>query len=245
MAGKHLQLEDQFCVLSMNGVVASDVYVLKRLPDPKLIAVLEAADGKTHRVHQERLVPVDSYGKAIVVNKVLKTVCPKCRHLVDITPDNHVDCSCQPQRIPVLSVDTTRSSFSNEKDDIMAAQATIDKVDLAQIAAYGIELWAKGLAFDHAHVDTVGYTLLNDGPPRKLCFQTYKGSLGKKANGLARLNLAAFQSNQLDGKGKAVGYAIKGTLDDERKRLTKEGYSLVEITSRSEEQDVSAVTQEE
>ena len=91
-------------------------------------------------------------------------------------------------------------------------------VDLAAIAALG-ELWTKSrVTFDHAHVDVKAHILLVGD--RKHCFNTYNGSLGKKAK---TLDMAVFQSP-------TGGFAVKNQ-EKERANLEKQGYELTQPCS--------------
>ena len=88
-------------------------------------------------------------------------------------------------------------------------------VDLNAIAMLG-ELYTKQhVQFDHAHVHVQAHTLLT--VERKYCFNTYNGSLGKRAK---QLDLAAFHSP-------TEGFAIKD-IEKEKASLEKQGYERVQ-----------------
>jgi hypothetical protein len=100
------------------------------------------------------------------------------------------------------------------------------QVDLAEIGKHG-ELWSKGqIAFDHAKVDVQAHTLIKEEPLRKLTFNTYNGTLGKKSRDpVQELQLDRFVSNDSDN-GKAIGYLVKGgDVEALRAELKKKGYT--------------------
>ena len=100
-------------------------------------------------------------------------------------------------------------------------------VDVASLKDIG-EVWVKdSINFDHPKIQVKTIAILLDGPLRKLCFNTYDGTLGKKAKDLSTLRLEEFKKDEPVG-GKPVGYRPKRTIQDERAQLEKSGYKLVE-----------------
>jgi hypothetical protein len=103
----------------------------------------------------------------------------------------------------------------------------VQKVDFAAIVSLpDCELWTKsGVKFDHVDIDVQSHALLYIGDsPRKLCFNTYDGALGKKASDLP---LEQFQSDTevADAKRPRPWFDIKD-LDKARAKLAKDGYTL-------------------
>ena len=111
----------------------------------------------------------------------------------------------------------------------MSKTEAITTVDFAVVAQYGVELWTKQqLKFSDPRTDVQSHVLLADNPPRKLCFNTYNGALGKKKANTEEAFLAqlkAFKDNVAVTPSGASVYPLKGTLDDARKRLEKTGYT--------------------
>ena len=214
------QLDAEYRILLVDGVVSSQVYRLKRTEDQRLIVIVESSNGTSHRVHLERLIPADCYEKEIIIDKVLKTVCRHCGKLSDIV-NGYANCDCGQRRLLV------RRCSTSEKDLIMtnSVQAV---VDLEFVASHGTELWGKESKFDHVATEAKSFALLADNPPRKLCFQTYNGSLGKKVPDLKRLGLDAFKDNA-NSNGKPPWSILKSTLDEERKKLQTLGYVIMEF----------------
>lgn len=97
-------------------------------------------------------------------------------------------------------------------------------VDLDDVKQHGVELWTKPqLNFDHAVMDVKAHALIADNPVRKLCFNTYDGTLGKKKK-MEDLHLDDFRDNARP-EGKKLWHTPKGTLDDVRQHLAKKGYA--------------------
>lgn len=99
-------------------------------------------------------------------------------------------------------------------------------VDLAALAKLpNCELWTKkNVKFDHERIDVQAHVLLfvGDGA-RKLCFNTYNGTLGKKPG--AELPAEAFcTGTPVAGAKKETPWFAVPDLDKARAKLTKEGY---------------------
>jgi len=78
----------------------------------------------------------------------------------------------------------------------------------------------KQLRFNHPGMDVKAHVLLIvDDNPRKLCFNTYNGTLGKKGNDLPT---EAFQKNEMP-EGKKLWFHVKN-VDKQRQKLVKDGY---------------------
>lgn len=96
-------------------------------------------------------------------------------------------------------------------------KAPLNLDDLAKLA--NCELYTlKNVEFDHARVEVNSHTLLFTGDnPRKLCFNTYNGNLGKKS---ADLPIADFIADKSENKR---WYSVKD-VSKAREQLEKNGY---------------------
>ena len=65
--------------------------------------------------------------------------------------------------------------------------------------------------------------LIVDDNPRKLCFNTYNGTLGKRGNSLP---VTAFQNDEMP-EGKRLWFHVKNA-DKQRQKLLKDGYERVQ-----------------
>lgn len=92
----------------------------------------------------------------------------------------------------------------------------------------GCTLWTKnGVKFDHANVDVKSHALIIDGDsPRKYCFNTYDGSLGKKAKDLMVTEFVADKFDASEGSNsKPPWHYIKGSFEKHLEELAKKGYT--------------------
>lgn len=92
------------------------------------------------------------------------------------------------------------------------------KVKIADIKKHGT-LLTKDVKFDHA-MQVRAYVLLIEakGKIRKLCFNLYNGSLGRKADSLSIDDFVVGRHN---------GYSVNRPLRDEVVRLVRDGYQVV------------------
>ncbi len=100
-------------------------------------------------------------------------------------------------------------------------------VDLTAIAKHkGVELWTKkNVKFDHERIDVQAHVLLFTGDnPRKLCFNTYNGALGKKAPELPVTEFLANEPVKGAAAKKDTPWFPVPDLDKARAKLSKDGY---------------------
>ena len=95
--------------------------------------------------------------------------------------------------------------------------------DLDKIASIPhCELWTKNVNFDHEKFDVKSHVLLFvHGQPRKYCFNTYNGTLGKRSTDLP---LEDFATNTLPSGAKTKPWYSIQDLNKVREKLTKDGY---------------------
>jgi len=230
-------------ILSHDAIISKETFEVVKPPDPKNQMILEDRQGTTLQIHKDRVLPEDSAGKAAAIdlNGKYTGFCPECATGIPVE-NGTIECPAhgvfevvmtsgqQPQK---KSKKKSKSKGTSKKRDEQMPKETAQPavVDLAAVAGYGTEVWTKPqLKFDHAKVDVQAHILIAEDPLRKLCFNTYDGTLGKKKTGdpIEELQLEAFKTNTAatSGKstGKIIGYQVKGTIDDVRKQLAKAGY---------------------
>lgn len=187
----------------------------------------------TIKVAQRRVLPADSGEKALVneTGDRYWAICPKCAYGDDFDPSQTTfNCpthgtlelqwlGVKPMLDAATKTPTKRRPAKEHRQpaDKAARQPKKKevperiKVDFAELKKHG-ELWTKkNVSFDHPNVHVQAHCLLilDNGTPRKLCFNTYDGSLGKKASALP---LEAFiKGDPADGKinGKTAWFVIK------------------------------------
>lgn len=231
-------------MITADGVVSEELYKIIEFDSRKNQYILDGK-GAQFRVHRARILPKDAYGKAVAIlhnNKILG-ICPTCKGLKEVF-EREINCSCSGlvQKFSILTngelpKTNGRNAFSkvpkkkvsqameNEMENTTTDAVKTNVIDIAEIKKSG-ELWEKdNVAFDHAKIEVRSYVLLADNPPRKLCFNTYGGTLGKRD--VSSLELDAFRTNCSGSSGKKIGYDLKKDLDTERTKLEKSGYKQV------------------
>jgi len=97
-------------------------------------------------------------------------------------------------------------------------------VDVDHLASLGELYTRKQLRFNHPDMDVKAHVLLIvDDNPRKLCFNTYNGTLGKRGNSLP---IDAFQNDEMP-EGKRLWFHVKN-VDKQRQKLSKDGYERIQ-----------------
>ena len=230
------------CVVDPNN--PNDVIVADR----KGLVLLATQDGKKEfRIQSRRILPVSIGGSVPVIESGNKyrAVCNKCQNVLDITgTTDQLDCSnCQTTLSlfwigdkPVKNsataqmvdkVPQTKSKTPKQAKKMTQPHNSSEhlsaKVDLAALASMAhIELWTKkSVKFDHVNVDVRAHALIFTGDnPRKLCFNTYDGALGKKA---PELPIDDFIHDREVQGARRPWFEVKD-LDKARAQLKKNGY---------------------
>jgi hypothetical protein len=222
----------QVRLLTPEGGVSSNLFEVIGPADRKNCIYVSDEDGNQSRVHKERILPVDSLGKLAAVKHGdrMKAACPLCSRILAIDGDT-AECPVH-GKLQITSnehFNNPDSTSTTRQEKQMSKTDTATVVDFTVVAQYGVELWTKQqLKFSDPHTDVQSHVLIADEPPRKLCFNTYNGALGKKKTNTEEAFLSQLQAFK-DGVAAAPSgtsvYPLKGTLDDARKRLEKTGYT--------------------
>lgn len=123
---------------------------------------------------------------------------------------------------------TEKASKSKPKTEKKSTKTVREpvKVDFAALKKLpNCELWTKkNVKFDHVDVDVQAHALLftEGDAPRKLCFNTYDGVLGKKSPPLPIEEFVA-DTEVKNAKRPKPWFAIKD-LGKARSKLGKDGY---------------------
>ena len=218
-------------LMTPEGGVSNGLFEVVGPADRKNCIYVVDSDGKQLRIHRERLLPADSLGKLVAVNHggKLKTACPTCSRTLNVER-NIAECPVH-GKLQITShehLNSPDSMSTTQQEEEMSKTDATTIVDFAVVAKYGVELWAKQqLKFSDPRTDVQSHVLLADNPPRKLCFNTYNGALGKKKSNTEDAFIAqleAFKNGVAVTPSGTSVYPLKGTLDDARKRLEKTGY---------------------
>ena len=221
-------------LVNPDGFISEDSYETDGEADRKNIVNVLDSSGKAQRVHKRRLVPAsdtDRYA-AVKAGNRLKAICPHCGRHLDII-DRKATCPIHGQKDVVsnedLHNDTTKPMRENKEMEMSTKQQeSIPVVDIALVATFGTELWTNNnLKFSDPKTDAKAHALLAENPLRKLCFNTYNGTLGKRhGDPIAILHLHEFlQGVELPKTIGIMVYHLKGTIEQARMKLKKSGYT--------------------
>lgn len=233
--------------IEISGRISKDVYLISHgssdekgqsvRSDRKGHITLAREDGSRQiKVHFRRILPLDMDGKAPVIQSgdKFRVICPTCEFTTEVnTQEDKFDCpTCGQFQLywigekPMTEVKEKATKPKAEKAEKpakpakpAAKQPIVNFDELKKMQ--GCELWTKeNVKFDHVGINVRAHALLCvEGEPRKLCFNTYDGALGKKAGDLP---VEAFIKDEaVDGK--KAWFAVKD-LDKARAKLTKDGY---------------------
>ncbi len=214
------------------------------------ITLKERDGTQTVRVHHRRVLPLSVDGRAVVIESGDKfwALCPDCGQVVGVEVSTEsIACQKCSKTFPLhwlgvkpMADTTTEKTKKEPKVKVpkpeKAPKAVKEKparpekvvktptpVDITAIAKTpNCELWTKkNVKFDHARVDVQAHTLLFVGAaPRKMCFNTYNGTMGKKD---IALPIAEFVADKAAKGAKAAWFAVPD-LEKARAKLQKEGY---------------------
>lgn len=196
-------------------------------------------------VHQTRILPIFDDGHTVTLVEGVPTVtCKQCQKVQEVARGTYIfNCRCgleiKPSWVDISgvvqsfeadtstekNVITKKIQATKAKKAIVDSSVNIDKI-AQRVLDSGGEVWVKDdVQFDYLQFRVVAYTLIMlTGRPRKICFNTYNGTWGKKSRDE---ELEAFLSDTPGPNGKDVGYLLKpgkNMLDIEHKNMVKKGY---------------------
>jgi len=238
-------------ILELDGNVSDSIYLIDpngpedtiRADRKGHVTLVQQGTARTIRVHFRRILPVSVDNEAPVIESGDKFIalCPRCGEAATVTPnDKDVEChACGKFQLHWMGVKPMVEATTKQKPDSIKKEKT--KVvrqpkaqrepitpDLDAIRSLeNCELWVKlGVKFDHPSIDVRSYTLLYTGDkPRKYCFNTYNGTLGKRGEPLPIENFVADKPIK-DAKSHKPWYSIPD-LAKIRAKLVKDGYEVV------------------
>jgi hypothetical protein len=213
-------------ILTIDGKVSDEEYLLETTkPDRKgLLFLTEVGSIRQIKVHQRRVLydvdNNDSY--AVGSNDKYRAVCPAkgCAELQEVDGrDESINCPKHGKSKLKWKDKPMSSEVNQETKDNNKMKAEAKTVDFGLFDRADLELWSKQTQFDHEKIDVKAHVLLFTGEePRKLCFNTYNGTLGKKGGSLP---LDAFLSNSC---GDTKQWHSVKDLEKARVTLQKSGY---------------------
>lgn len=246
---------DTVRILTLDGRISTELYCVEtdKADRKGHISLTEIGTGRKLKVNQRRVLRDCNEGEAYVVETgdKYRAVCPKCSYLQEVRPaDDSMNCpehsitKLQWRERPMSNVVTDpqnpESQIAEEQRPMKHNKPASEKkekpvrepivVDFDEIASIpGIQLYTKkSVAFDHAKINVAAHVLIYNGDmARKLCFNTYDGTLGKKGK---PLQLEAFVANQ-DTEGRKPWYSVED-VEKTIAKLVKDGYEKHEPAAK-------------
>lgn len=191
-------------IIEVDGSLSSTKYIIDiERSDRRGSVVLIDPKGNRLKVHHKRVVEfLDDKSTVVESNGAFWSLCPKDGSMtkVDASVDKVTCSQCnlthethwigvkpmqvvkQPKEVKEKAVKekaVKEKPVKEKPQKVVVKPAILDVSELKKLT--NIEVWVKNTAFGSATMDVKSYVLLFTGDnPRKLCFNTYDGSLGKK-----------------------------------------------------------------
>jgi hypothetical protein len=197
-------------ILNLDGKISDQRYIMvDQKPDKKgLLVVVDAVTGNQIKINHKRVLTDCSDEHAVVLpsGDKYRAICTKCTFVTDVVVGNEwLECPDhglirlrwkeRKHKMNESAVDTVaKGGIAKPKNDVKTADGgdshnadpksvaptLIDFAKLSQTPH--VEVWTKkNIQFDHAKMDVRAHVLLFVGEnPRKMCFNSYDGSAGKK-----------------------------------------------------------------
>ncbi len=217
-----------------------------------LVAICKHDQSTSLRVQSRRILPsgIDGMIPVIESNNKYRAVCNKCQNVLEISgATDNIKCERCDQELLLLwtgdkpmndAVETATESKivdnpkaktpkpkAEKKMSKTVASQEPTKINLTEIAkSPNLELWTKrSVKFDHVEVDVQAHALLFIGDnPRKLCFNTYDGTLGKKTKSLPIESFVKDEEVTTEKKPAHKPWFPIKDLEKARAQLKKNGY---------------------
>lgn len=231
-------------ILRVDGKISPEVYIVDAEKSDRKghITLKERGATKSVKVHFRRVLPVSVEGQAAVIESggKCRAICPNCNYIETVTAVSEcLTCPSHGQfqlywlgAKPMTETVEKKTGKNREKSVAGPKPERAPKVvrqpivvDLDAIASNAdCELWTKGdVAFDHERINVQSHTIIFTGTnPRKFCFNTYNGTLGKDADQLPIEEFLA--DKEVAGAKKSKPWFAVADLEKARTKLQKSGY---------------------
>ncbi len=235
---REFDLDERVRVFDLGGTVLDRVYLVKdRISDRKgYVTLHDEESGKKIIVSQRRILPLDSVNKAIVVQDGDRheAVCPKCAAvaLIDNSTETIKCAGCgaeldllwlgvRPMSTDTLPPPTAPTKPVAPPKPVRPPKGEPAAVDFASLRSLG-EVWTKNVNFDHPKVAARAHVFLfltEGGGARKMCFNTYNNTMGKRQSGLPVADVCSGTTTAAKQPWSEVADVAKL-----REKLKREGY---------------------
>lgn len=243
---------DEYCIITLDGRVSKEVYTVQGDYDNPIkadrkghIILLEKGNNRELKVHARRVLPIIAQNRVIIIKTEDRYhgICPKCGDVFNVvSPTDKINClKCEEE---FLTYYTGEKPMSDEEKVVAEGETTEVKakkppkekkekivrepimLDFDAITSHeNLELWTKSsIEFDHAGIDVKAHVLIFTGDnPRKMCFNSYNGTLGKKSGPLPINEFVA--DEPIVGAKKEKPWFVVKDLEKEQTKLAANGYS--------------------
>lgn len=231
----------------LNGLdeITDDVFVISdEGPDKRgnylLIEDRKVANPRRVRAHPTRILKINPEGSPVYRHELeTRANCPECGTPAGV--DVGAECAkctehgtypidwgrvesgprpAAPEPEKKITTSKPKKPKATVERTPRAGRASTN-IDFAAMKKAG-ELWTKvGVSFDYPGFDVKAHVFIiaGEGGARKWCFNSYNGTWGKKSKDD---DMAMFIENKHGAR--AIGYPVKGDVEQERRKLQKAGY---------------------
>lgn len=245
-------------LMHLNGCVSTETYIIKpksinpngEITNKAQIQLIQKGTTREITVNPRRVLPLEASNQACVVEMgdKFKAICPTCGCAEEVVHDSiSLECPKCSVSFPLywLGVKPTMSSEAvtkpkkptaekaaktSPKEKVEKVKKEPIRIDFDNLHKFG-ELWTmKNVKFDHVGIDVQAHCLLyhHGGTARKLCFNSYNGTYGKKSK---ELPLHEFKKDIEPEDGSPKSWYNVPDIEKARAKLVKDGYEKIEKPS--------------
>ena len=211
-------------ILNIDGTLSSKIFTLVEYQNNQKAILRSIVDNKDISVHKNRIVPFEDVDRAlcIVSGGIDLVICPRCLGITN--KEFGIDTFVCEQGCGSYQFHSLDSDSSAVRSTKIMNQKSKNIFDLEAVGVYkSMVVYSKTNKFNHPSIDSRSIIILhNSDKPRKMQFNIYNNSLGKKSGALP---LDAFNKNE-PPSGKCPWSTI-ANVDAEVKRLLEDGYQQI------------------
>lgn len=216
-------------IIEIDGSTSTAIYEIdqERSDRKGLLKLKMLGTEIVKKIHHRRITSIDSINNALVLenNSRYYALCPTCGDQSEVTPEEEsLTClTCGKYNFKWVNTKPDSLIYKKKKTTTKMgiAMQKRTKADIKALAKLeNCELWVKIVPFDHERIDVRAYILLyTSDNPRKLCFNTYDGYLGKKSK---PIDTQSFLNNTYEGK--PPWFSIKEKIETAKQKMITQGY---------------------
>jgi len=214
----------KYRILNIDGTLSSKIFTLVEYQTNQKAILRSVVDNKDISVHKNRIVPFEDIDRAlcIVSGGIDLVICPRCLGITN--KEFNIDTFVCERGCGTYQYHSLDSDSSLVRSTKIMNQKSKNIFDLEAIGIYkSMVVYSKTNKFNHPSIDSRSIIILHKSEkPRKMQFNIYNNSLGKKSGSLP---LEAFDKNEAP-PGKCPWSTI-ANVEAEIKRLVDDGYQQI------------------